>query len=233
MSRPSSIVRGGSSVSIMKGRKSKQESRATEFRRTLIAWKQSPESSRPSLRALARELGTSHQLLSFYLKNLHRWQSQECWRQAKGIRARANAEGRTVTQQEEQQVYAYNRAAMRATVGPMLLETIERMKRDSERRPLVWQEIKSLKILARHFPEARELLLKTPRDGLKKRKRFAEIVKETPRQERETPNAWVRRIWDQCAVYDTKCPKVLTEELLEEYSQGSAKNQKNNLPALP
>ncbi len=216
----------------MKGRKLEQKSRATEFRRTLIAWKQAPEFSRPSLRTLACELGTSHQLLSFYLKNLQRWQSKEYWRQAKETRARANAEGRALTQQQEQQVYAYNRAAMRAMVGPMLLETIERMKHDSERRPLCREEIKSLKILARHFPEAQEPMQKCLQNGLKKRKRFAEIVKETPRQEGETPIAWVRRIWDQCEKYDTKCPEVITEELLEKYSQASAKTEKNNLPVI-
>lgn len=42
----------------------------------------------------------------------------------------------------------------------MLRDCIERMKKESERRPLCWQEIKSLKIFAGHFPEARELLLK-------------------------------------------------------------------------
>jgi hypothetical protein len=217
----------------MKGRKPKQESRGPEFRRTLIAWKQAPESSRPSLRAVARGLGTSHQLLSFYLKRLHKWQSKEYWRQAGEIRARANTEGRAMTQQEEQQFYAYNRAAMRATVGPMLLETIERMKKDSESRPLYWQEIKALKILARQFPEAHEVLQKRSRDGVMKRKRFAEIVKENPRQEGETYTIWVRRIWDQCAKYDTKCPAVITEELLQKCLQGSAENQKNNLPVIP
>jgi hypothetical protein len=203
-----------------------------EFRRTILAWKQTLESSRQSLRALARELGTSHQLLSFHLKNLHKWQSKEYWRQAKEIRARANAEGRLLTQQEEQQVYAYSRAAIRATVGPMLLETIERMKQDSERRPLSRHEIKALKILARQFPDAQEVLQKCSQYGVKKRKRFAQIVKETPRQEGETPIAWVRRIWDQCAKYDTKCPKVLSEALLEEHSQCSAKSQKINLPVI-
>ena len=54
---------GISSESIMKGRKPKQESRAMEFRRELLAWKQIPEASRPSLRSLACDLGTSHQLL--------------------------------------------------------------------------------------------------------------------------------------------------------------------------
>lgn len=191
-----------------------------------------PEFSRPSLRTLAGELGTSHQLLSFYLKNLHKWQSKEYWRQAKEIRARATAEGRALTQEEEQQFYAYNRAAMRATVGPMLLDTIERIKVETERRPLCRQEIKILKILARQFPEARELLQKCSQDAPKKRNRFAEIVKETPREEGEACPAWVRRIWDQCAVYDTKCPKVITEELLERYLQGSAKTQNNNLPVI-
>jgi len=217
----------------MRGRKPAAESRGSEFRARLAEWMRKPEFSRPSLRALARELGTSHQLLSFYLKNLHKWQSKQYWRQAKAIRARANAEGRDLTQQEEQQFYAYNRAAMRSMVGPMLLDTIERIKVETERRPLCRQEIKILKILARQFPEAHELLQKRSQDGPKKRKRFAEIVKETPREEGETCPAWVRRIWDQCAMYDTKCPKVLSEELLEEYSQGSAKTEKNNLTVIP
>lgn len=199
----------------MTGRKPKAESRGTEIRASLAEWKQMPRFSRPSLRALARELGTSHLLLTFYLKNLHRWQSKGYWRQAKEIRARANAEDRALTEQEEQQVYVHNRAAMRATVGPMLLETIERMKHDSERRPLSRQEIIVIKILARQFPDAHEVLQKCSRQAVMKRKRFAEIVRETPREEGETPIAWVRRIWDQCAKYDTKCPKVLTEELLE------------------
>jgi hypothetical protein len=217
----------------MRGRKPAAESRGSEIRARLAEWMRKPKFSRPSLRVLARGLGTSHQLLSFYLKNLHRWQSKEYWRQAKEIRARANTEGRTLTQQEEQQVYAYNRAAIRATLGPMLLETIERIKQDSERRPLYRQEISILKILARQFPEAQELLQERSREGVMKRKRFAEIVKETPRSEGEPCVDWVRRIWDQCAIYDTKCPKFLTEALLEMYSQGSAKTQRNNLPVIP
>jgi hypothetical protein len=44
-----------------------------EFRQALLRRKQTTESSRPSLRALARELGTAHQLLSFYLKELPEW----------------------------------------------------------------------------------------------------------------------------------------------------------------
>ena len=140
------------------GRKPEHESRATEFRQRLTAWKRMPESSRPSLRALARELGTSHQLLSFYLKHLEKWQGEEYWRQAREIRARARTENRLLTPWEEQQARAFDRAGLRIKTGLMLRETIEQMRKDSERRPLVWQEIKALKILAPGFPEARDLL---------------------------------------------------------------------------
>jgi hypothetical protein len=64
----------------MRGRKPKQESREAELRSRLIAWNQTREAFRPSLRTLARELGTSHQLLGFCLKNLHKWQSKQYWR---------------------------------------------------------------------------------------------------------------------------------------------------------
>ena len=126
------------------GRKPTSQSRATEFRRELIAWKQTPESSRPSLRALACELGTSHQLLTFYLKGLGKWQAKEYWRQAREIRTRAKAENRVLTQWEEQQAHACDRAGVGAMVHSILLDDIERMKEESERGPLCWQQIKSL-----------------------------------------------------------------------------------------
>ena len=142
------------------GRKPAHESCATEFHHSLTAWQRTPESSRPSLRALARELGTSHQLLSFYLKRLDQWQANEYWRQAREIRACARTENRLLTPWEEQQARACDRAGLRIKTGLMLRETIEHMRKDSERRPLVWQEIKVLKILAPGFPQARELLQK-------------------------------------------------------------------------
>jgi transcriptional regulator with XRE-family HTH domain len=76
------------------GRKPKYDSRATELRQRLLVWKQSPEGLRPSLRELARELGTSHQLLSHYLKGLDDWQ---CERDLEQFRANAKAKGLTVT----------------------------------------------------------------------------------------------------------------------------------------
>ncbi len=214
----------------MSGRKPAYESRATEFRRILIAWKQT---GGPSLRALACELGTSHQLLSFYLKGLEQWQAKECWRQAREIRARATAEDRFMTQWEAQQARAFDQVGMRLMVDPILRDHIRRMKEESECRPLCWQEIKALKFFAGYFPEARELLQHCLRVGVQKRKRFAEIVKETPHLDGETNIAWVRRIWDECEKYDTKCPAVVTVELLQKYSHDGAKNQKNNLPVIP
>jgi hypothetical protein len=217
----------------MRGRKPRQESRAIEFRRKLIEWKQTHASSRPSLRALARELGTSHQLLAFYLNGLEKWQGGEYWRQAREIRARAIAEDRPLTQWEDQQARAYDRAALQLTTGYMLRDSIRRMKKDSERGPLCWHDIKALKMLAPKFPEAQELLEKCLQNGIKKRKRFAVIVRETPRQEGEGYIAWVHRIRDQCTKYDTtKYPAVVTEEVLERYSQGSMKSRRNNLPAI-
>ena len=211
-----------------------QESRAIEFRRKLIEWKQTPESLRPPLRALARELGTSHQLLTFYFNGLEKWQGEEYWRQAREIRARAIAEDRPLTQWEDQQTRAYDRAALHLTTGYMLRDSIKRMKKDSERGPLCWHDIQSLKMLAPKFPEAQELLEKSLQNGIKKRKRYAVIVRETSRQEGEEYIAWVHRIRDQCAKYDTtRCPTIITEVLLEKYSQGSVKKRKNNLPPVP
>jgi len=127
-----------------RGRKPAQDSRAIEFRRKLIEWKQTRESSRPTLRALARELGTSHQLLRFYLKGLDKWQVEEYRRQAREIRARASNEGRPLTQGEAQQARHYDRAGLSAMVTPILLDDIRRIKEESERGLLSRYEIKVL-----------------------------------------------------------------------------------------
>ena len=149
----------------MKGGKPKQESRSVEFRERLIAWKQTPESLRPSLRALACKLGTSHQLLGHYLDGLEQWESKERYRNAKkaseDIRTRANSEGRPMTEWEEQQVHAYTEEAFHAMVSSVLLDTLDRLKRESKRGPLNWHQIKMLKVLARSgFSGAQELLQK-------------------------------------------------------------------------
>ncbi len=221
----------------MTGRKPKQQSRCAEFRQRLITWKQTPVAFRPSLRALGRELGTSHQLLTHYLAGLVKWQYEERYRKAKKesdeICARANAESRNLTYWEEQTIRACDKALIRSLVTPALHDLLERIKREAKREPLGRCQFKTLKMFAKQgFPGAQQLLQNCSQVGLKKRKRFVEIVKDTPRQEGEASVSWVRRIWDECEKYDTQCPTTITEELLERCSQGSAKDQKNNLPAV-
>jgi len=215
----------------MRGRKSKQESRAQEYREHLIAWKQTPESLRPSLRELARELGTSHQLLQHYLDGLEEWEFKERYHRAKekalekavAIRARAEAEGREMTMRE----------CLEVMVTPGLHDQIERIRQDAKRGPVHPAEFKMMKLFVKQgLPGAQEVLQKCAAAGLKKRKRFAAIVKETPRREDEMFGAWVRRIWDECDKYDTTIPPVLTEELLEKYTGVNAKDRADNLPQI-
>jgi hypothetical protein len=151
-----------------RGRKPNQESRSAEFRRRLIAWRQIPESHRPSLRTLARELGTSHQLLSHLLVGLETWQEKERYREAKNrckeIRSRAEAEKRPLSPWEEEQIRASDRASGRALLGSILLNKIESIKREAKRGGLNSHHIKMLKVFARNgFQEAQELLQKYPK----------------------------------------------------------------------
>jgi hypothetical protein len=157
------------------GRKPKQESRSAEFRQRLIQWKQTPVAFRPSLRALARKLGTSHQLLAHYLVGLSKWQYEERYRKAKKesdeICARAKAENRNLTFWEEQQVRACDRALIQALVAPSLLDTFESIKREAKRGPLNRHQIKMIKLFARNgFPGAQELLQKCSQCTVKDRK---------------------------------------------------------------
>ena len=134
----------------MRGRKPKYESRTKEIRHRLIAWKQTPESLRPSLRALEAETGVSHQLFSFYLKGLDKSLAKE---RAKQIRARAKAEGREMTMRE-----CYD-----AIITPGMLDQIEKLRGEAKRGPLNRHQVQILKLLARQFPQALEILQKCRR----------------------------------------------------------------------
>lgn len=140
----------------MRGRKPIYESRAAEFRQRLVVWKQTPESLRPSLRALARELGTSHQLLQHYLDGLDEWQARDRYlrakesalEKAKQIRACAAAENREMTLRE----------CCDAIITPGILDQIEDLRQKAKRGPLHRLEFKILQIWAKHFPVARKVL---------------------------------------------------------------------------
>jgi hypothetical protein len=123
--------------------------------------------------------------------------------------------------------------AVRAKVCSIGLDELARLKQEAKRGPLHLAQFKMVKIFTKQgFPGAQELLQKCTQVGVKERKRFAEIVKETPRQESEAYIDWVRRIWNECDKYDTKCPRVITEELLQKWSQDNAKKSDDNLPAI-
>jgi hypothetical protein len=200
------------------GRKPASESRAAEIRLRLAIWKQTPESLRSSLRALARNLGTSHQLLSYYLDGLDEWQCREhhrrametANRKAEEIRARAKAESREMSMRE----------CVDVIIMPGLLAQIEGIRRDAQRGPLHSAQLKIVKIFAKQgVPGAQEALEQCSRVGLKERKRFRDIVKETPRLEGETDRAWTQRIFDECDKYETNIPRVIALELLEKWSR--------------
>ncbi len=130
------------------GRKPAWESHATEFRQRLMVWKQTPDSMRPSLRALAGELGTTHQLLTYYLAGLDKWRAKE---ESKRIRACAKVENRALTLQE----------ALRTIVVPGLLDQLWQIKQAAKRGPLNSHQLKMLKLLAqRGYPGAQEVLEK-------------------------------------------------------------------------
>jgi len=149
----------------MRGRKPKWESRAVEFYGTLARWKQAPESARPSLRALARELGTSQQLLSHYLERLETWQAEwqakEYRRQAKDIRARAEAEHRSLTPWEAQRAEAYDQEAFQWMIESMLISTLKQLERDTKAGSLHTEQVKMLRFMAsRRYRNAHEILAK-------------------------------------------------------------------------
>lgn len=155
-----------------RGRKTTYESRAPEFRRRLVEWKQMPESLRPPLRALARELDTSHQLLGYFLEGLEEWDyAERCHRamemaqkKATEIRARARAENRELTRWE----------CYEAILAPASFRMLDEIMRDAERGPLYYDQIKILKLLARELPLAQEFLQKCSQQKGVRRRTFDE-----------------------------------------------------------
>lgn len=139
------------------GRKPAHESRAQEIRARLLVWKQTPKSIRSSLRALEAETGVSHQLLSFHLKGLEEWEYKEWYRKAKetakkeaeGIAARAAAQGRAMTMRERLLAMGY---------VTMVLGQIEELRQAAKCGPLNRHQVQILKLHARQFPIAQEIL---------------------------------------------------------------------------
>ena len=128
-----------------------------------MVWRQTPEAFRSSLRALAVEIGTSHQLLSFYLRRLDNWQAKEYKRKANYIRACAEAVSRDLTQWEEAQVVAYERASFHSLIDSALAKAgagmLRRLQADAKARRLSRPQLKVLGFLAqRGVPAAQRIL---------------------------------------------------------------------------
>jgi hypothetical protein len=145
------------------GRKPKEDSRATELRQALIEWKQIPKGLRPSLRCLAAQLRTSHQLLAHYLEGLDDWYERQRYEALKRgalehsqrIEAEAAREGRHLNIRE----------AFDSVITPGLIDQVEEMRQDFKRGPLNRHQMAMLKIYARMRPEAQELLQKCLADS--------------------------------------------------------------------
>lgn len=131
-----------------RGRKRISESRGTEIRARLVEWKQIAEASRPSLRALAAELGVSHQLLSFYLRHWDRWQAKEYLRNAKDISAGAKAENRTLTGEDQAQIVAYTRAYLQSEANSMIVDMLTALRKAAKRGKLSRQQLRVAKLIA-------------------------------------------------------------------------------------
>lgn len=147
-----------------RGRKVACESRAVEIRARLTAWKQTPEHQRVSLRALAIELDTSHQLLGAYLGGLNKWHGKDYERRAKAIRERAWAEKRGTTPAEEVQAEALDKVAFHYKIEAMLDTTLKRYEkelREMQACSLRGNKLKLVRMLAQHgSPLAQKLLRK-------------------------------------------------------------------------
>jgi hypothetical protein len=145
------------------GRKPKENSRATELRQALIEWKRIPEDSRVSLRCLAAQLRTSHQLLAHYLEGLNDWyerrqyeaRKRQALERAQQIEAAVAREGRHMNMRE----------AFDSVMTPAFIDQVEKMRQDFRLGPLSKHQIAMLKIYARMRPEAHELLQKCLADS--------------------------------------------------------------------
>ena len=143
-----------------RGRKATGQSRAEEIRVRLLAWKQTPEPQRISLRAVGRELGTSHQLLGHYLTNWEKWQAKEYRRQAKQIRVSAGTETHPwIVAEMQRQAQGLEKAAFQSMIGSVLDDALRQLKRKARGGKLSRGELGMLRLFAsRGYREAQKVL---------------------------------------------------------------------------
>jgi hypothetical protein len=126
-----------------RGRKPANESRAAEIRTRLLVWKRTPSPQRVSLRALATEIGTSHQLLSFHLRRLEKWQIKEYYRR----KAQEIPDNRPLTK------------ALYSMIGPAICKMLAGLESQIKCGALSGNQVKIAKLLARQgIGKAQEIL---------------------------------------------------------------------------
>jgi hypothetical protein len=100
-------------------------------------------------------LARPHQLLSFYLKGLSRWQQQEYHRKAQEIRDK----GLGMTYVDEQQMIAYERAALNCMLNRALDGFVDRLATEVKVEGWTKKRIRLVEIAARKgVPAAQKLL---------------------------------------------------------------------------
>ena len=126
-----------------RGRKPASQSRAPEIRTKLLKWKETPNPQRISLRALAAEIGTSHQLLSFHLRRLEEWQLREHYRR----KAQEIPDNRPLTR------------ALYSMIGPAICKMLVELERQIKCGALSGTQVKIAKLLAKQgIGKAQEIL---------------------------------------------------------------------------
>jgi hypothetical protein len=116
-----------------RGRKPASESRAAEIRTRLLVWKKTPNPQRISLRTLATEIGTSHQLLSFHLRRLDEWQMKEYYRK----KAQEIPDNRPLAK------------ALCSMIGPAICKMLAELERQIKCGALSGTQVRIAKLLAR------------------------------------------------------------------------------------
>ena len=165
---------GGSMTAQKRGRKRIKESRAAEIRARLVHWSQIPEPQRISLRALAAEIGTSHQMLSFYLRGLDKWQASEYRRQAKAICERADGGPRKMLIDEVlEEILLKDNAAVAKEIAQALAQKARQGDAKASRLQVKFRRLIGSDSAAQKIPR--------PSKRLKKRKGLDAVLKELDR----------------------------------------------------
>jgi hypothetical protein len=118
--------------------------------------------------------------LGFYLKGLSKWQQQEYHRKAQEIRAK----GLGMTYADEQQMIAYERAALNCMLNWALDGFVERLATEAKAEGWTTKPVKLVELAARKgVPASRDLMetLKKPTAGRTARERT--VHPSYPREE--------------------------------------------------